>query len=114
LFEIPLKMLIIHADVEDCIEWAIQDVRSGKKYTFRKAAAYYYLPYDILIARACRRPTNHSKGGQNKIFSEEDTVTLRRFCKRCILSEDPLKRKYIKVATNNIRRAQGKLLVSNP
>jgi hypothetical protein len=105
LFEIPLKMLIIYADVEDCIEWAIRDVRSGKKCTFREAAAYYYLPYDILIARARGRFINHSRGGQNKIFLEEDTATLRRFCERCILLGDPLERKYIKVAANSIRRA---------
>jgi hypothetical protein len=98
-------MLIIHADVEDRIEWAIRDVRSGKKYTFREAAAYYYLLYDILIARARGRPTNHSRGGQNKIFLEEDIATLRRFYERCILSRDPLKRKHIKAAVNSIRRA---------
>jgi hypothetical protein len=114
LFEIPLKMPTIHADVEDRIEWAIRDVRSGKKCTFREAAAYYYLPYDILIARARGRPTNHSRGGQNKIFSEEDTATLRRFCERCILSGDPPERKHIKAAANSIRRAQGKPPVSNP
>jgi hypothetical protein len=104
LFEIPLKMPTIHADVEDRIEWAIRDVRSGKKCTFKEAAAYYYLLYDIFIARARGRPINHSRGGQNKIFSEKNTATLRRFCERYILSGDPLKRKYIKATANNIRR----------
>jgi hypothetical protein len=107
-------MPTIHADVEDRIQWAIQDVRSGKKSTYREAASYYYLLYDILIARARGRPINYTRGGQNKIFSEEDTTTLRRFCERCILSGDPLERKYIKAAANSIRRAQGKPLVSNP
>jgi len=76
LFEIPLKMPIIYADVEDRIKWVIQDVRSDKKYTFRETVAYYYLPYDILIARARGRPINHSRGGQNKIFLEEDIAIL--------------------------------------
>jgi hypothetical protein len=96
------------ADIENRIQLAIEAVREGTCTTWKAAAKHFYLDYDLLLQRSHRRPTNYSRGGQNKKLLEKENRSLRQYYERCILTGDPPKRKHIQAATNSICRAVGK------
>ena len=96
------------------MQLAVQAVRDGKYTTFKEAAAKFYVPYNLTLQRSHGRATNHSRGGNNKKFSEEEDQALIRYCEQCILTGDPSEKRHIKAAANSIARAAGKTPVSDP
>jgi Tc5 transposase DNA-binding domain len=96
------------------IQKVIQEVRAGHLPNLATAARNHHVNYDLLRARAKGRPTNHSKGGQNKKLASDEEATLRLYCERCILAGEPPERKHIKAAANSILRTVGIKSVSKP
>ena len=96
------------------MQLAVQAMRDGKYTTFKEAAAKFYVPYNLTLQRLHGRATNHSRGGNNKKFSEEEDQALIRYCERCILTGDPPEKRHIKAAANSIARVAGKTPVSDP
>ena len=77
------------------IQKAIQEVRAGHLPNLATAARNHHVNYDLLRARAKGRPTNHSKGGENKKLASDEEVTLRLYCERCILAGEQIGRAHV-------------------
>jgi hypothetical protein len=100
--------------IEKRLQQAIKAIYTGQINTFPQAAKYYYIDYNLLIARSYGRPTNHIKGGQNKKLIEEENQSLRQYYKRYIIIGDPPERYHIKVVANSIYYTTGKKPVLKP
>ena len=77
------------------IQKAIQEVKDRIVPNWAAVARKHYISYNVLRARAKRRPTNKTRGGRNKKLAKDEEATLKLYCKRCILASEPLKRKHI-------------------